>query len=353
MIGILSTGVMSVIYTGMLDVPELAGWPDDITVGSTLGNPTLVSVSGGQVNALSAGTTLGVPALTAAGVFGLQDITGLTSLGSPGILSAGVFGVSSLTTVTVLEEPSLAGSLTSVLSLTVASVLGNPVLTADGTVHTVYNLNSPTELGQPTPVAGVSAVTWNPADKNSNITLSDGDTLAYNNGTASAWSVRATKYLSDANDDAYFELLIEGAVLHGTGARVGLITSSIDLSSAVSLSTGSVGGVLFTPAGTALWEDGTDLGSVGIGSWNVVDEVLCVAVKMSIGKVFFRLDGGSWTGDPVAGTGGFDIVASSVAPMVGPRRNTGQPDVPGVRLLSLSSDFIQSVPSGFVPYAEA
>ncbi len=202
-------------------------------------------------------------------------------------------------------------------------------------------------VGQPE-----AAVTWNPADKNSNVTLSDGDRLAMV-GSANAYGVRATKYLSAANDDAYFELLIEGAVLHGSGGRVGLITSSISLSSALSLSTGSEDGVLTTPAGSSVYVDTVDVGSSGIGTWNVVGEVLCVAVKMSVGKVFFRLDGGSWTGDPVAGTGGYDIGAASVAPMIAPRRNTGEPAVPGVRLRSLASEFTQAVPSGFVSYAQA
>jgi len=202
-------------------------------------------------------------------------------------------------------------------------------------------------VGQPE-----AAVTWNPADKNSNVTLSDGDRLAMV-GSANAYGVRATKYLSAANDDAYFELLIEGAVLHGSGGRVGLITSSISLSSALSLSTGSEDGVLTTPAGSSVYVDTVDVGSSGIGTGNVVGEVLCVAVKMSVGKVFFRLDGGSWTGDPVAGTGGYDIGAASVAPMIAPRRNTGEPAVPGVRLRSLASEFTQAVPSGFVSYAQA
>jgi hypothetical protein len=199
-------------------------------------------------------------------------------------------------------------------------------------------------VGQP-----VTAVTWNPSDKHANIALRDSDREAYNNGTQNSWSVRATKFLS--TQDAYFELVVENTTLHGVGGLAGAVTSTPSISSPLTLSGASAGGgvTIQSGGGSPVYANGSSMGLSGIGDWNVNGTVLCVAVKMSAGKVFFRKNGGSWTGNPVAGTGGYAVTAP-VAAWIAPR---GTGSTSGVRLRSLASEFSHSVPSGFVPYAQA
>lgn len=196
-----------------------------------------------------------------------------------------------------------------------------------------------------------TAVQWNTSDKYSTNVISGSGQIT-ETVNANGFFSRANKFLT--TQDAYFELETGAAFLHGTNACGGIATTTPVVTGALTIAQASAGGgvTYAAQANQDIFVDGSSVGDAPT-SWQVAGSVLCVAVKMSIGKVFFRVNGGSWTGDPVAGTGGYDIEGSSVAAIACSRRNTGETNPGTIRLRSITSDFLQTMPPGFVSYGAA
>jgi hypothetical protein len=91
------------------------------------------------------------------------------------------------------------------------------------------------DLGISTPV--VTVVTWNPADKDSNITLSGGNLIATKTGAGSAWvSVRAN--LGRSSGKYYFEISNSGA---STFLMIGVANAADSLAQFVGVAANSAG----------------------------------------------------------------------------------------------------------------
>jgi PKD repeat protein len=198
-------------------------------------------------------------------------------------------------------------------------------------------------VGQP-----AAAVTWNPGDKHASAALSDGDRVV-SNPMANSFGARASRFVSAGR--FYFEVEAGLAVLHGAGSHAGIATSTPTITASLPPINGSASGGVTCRVNGTVFRNGADLGA-GPGGWAAPGSVLCVAVDMNAGKAYFRVNGGSWTGDPAAGTGGYDVSGSSVAAIGVPRRNTGETNPGSLRLRSLASEFAYAPPAGFTPYAQ-
>jgi hypothetical protein len=133
-------------------------------------------------------------------------------------------------------------------------------------------------------------VTWNPADKSSDITLSGSDLIATMTGTSAHRMVRATHGRSTGK--YYFEVL-SGA---GADSMTGVADSGASLSNycgsgATSYGYYQLNGNKYTNSGT------------GFGSSYTSGDVIGVAVDLDAGKIWFAKNN-TWqaSGDPAAGT---------------------------------------------------
>jgi hypothetical protein len=135
------------------------------------------------------------------------------------------------------------------------------------------------------------STTWNPSDKGSNITLSNGNLTATG---ATVWnSVRGTT--SSSTGKLYFE-----TVVTATDAAwiVGLGTSAMSLTSYVGNSATS-GGVDI--ASNTIFVSGMTSAAAAAGSWTVSDR-FDIAVDLGAGKIWYGKNG-TWTGSGVPSTG--------------------------------------------------
>ena len=161
------------------------------------------------------------------------------------------------------------------------------------------------------------AVTWNPSDKSTNITLSAGDLTAQQTGT-NTWNgtVRAT--LGKSTGKWYWEVLVVN--LNPDNVFCGGISNT---SAAVTNYCGS---------NTNSWGyyfDGTKYtngSSVAYGSSYGVNAVIGVALDMDNGKVWFAEDN-LWqaSGDPAAGTNAaYTGLTGTLYPTISLFRNNSQ-----------------------------
>ena len=142
-----------------------------------------------------------------------------------------------------------------------------------------------------------SGVTWNPADKDSLITLSGGDLLATRSGSDNSWrSVRATT--SRNAGKLYFEIVNTTSV--STGMMAGIGTSAAALTSYPGAGTTSWG-FHANASGSETYHNGSSSNSGGsqVGSGSYAR----IAVDLDAGKLWLGTSG-SWEGggDPASGT---------------------------------------------------
>lgn len=140
-----------------------------------------------------------------------------------------------------------------------------------------------------------ASVTWNPADKNANITLSGGNLVATKGGTDAHGALRAT-LPRDAGDAGgfYFEVVVtEGSL--SNFIHIGLATAGM-----------SLGGNLNNADGWAYYQETGAKRHNGVttayGASYTTGDVIGVLLKN--GKAYFRKNG-AWQGsaDPDAETG--------------------------------------------------
>lgn len=141
------------------------------------------------------------------------------------------------------------------------------------------------------------SVTWNPADKNSNIVLSGGNLIATCNSTANNWqSLRATLSRDAATANHYFEYVIttvSSFSMVGIANNVASLTTLGQYVGAVLTSYG-----YYSPNGNT-WNNGSP---VAYGTGFVSGDNIGILLKN--GKLYFRKNG-VWqnSGDPIAQTG--------------------------------------------------
>lgn len=149
------------------------------------------------------------------------------------------------------------------------------------------------------------AVTWNPADKNAAIVLSNGNTTAARTGAESYAGVRGTVGYSTGT--YYFEATVPG----GSGAEgaVGLANATASISDPLGF--GNNNGIGAYSDG-AVWSGAgdTNLGSVGYHNRR-----LGFLVNLTTRRLWIRNDAGAWVvgGDPAASGAGHNISGLSGA----------------------------------------
>lgn len=141
----------------------------------------------------------------------------------------------------------------------------------------------------------VPAVTWNPSDKDADITLSGSNLIASANAMATQGSLRAT--LGRSSGLYYFETRIDTAgnafVLVGA-AKASFVVTNDYLGNTID----SVG--YFGVDGTRFWNGS----ALAYGTAFTAGDVIGVAINFTSGKIWFAKNN-TWqnSGDPVAGTG--------------------------------------------------
>ena len=133
--------------------------------------------------------------------------------------------------------------------------------------------------------------TWNPADKEVSLVLSNGNLTVTQPASVGWRSVRSTTSVSSGK--YYWEVEIDDA--QGGDTMVGVGTSSFSLSSYAGSDANSYG---WYGSGTKY----TGAASYPYTPTYTTNDVVGVALDLDNGKIWFSKNG-SWTGDPVAGTG--------------------------------------------------
>ena len=183
----------------------------------------------------------------------------------------------------------------------------------------------------------LSGSAFNPADKNANITLSNGDHTALS--AAGGWKmVRGTSAKSSGL--WYAEFAIDAGVTEGGGLGAGDVFVGVD-NGGGSLS--SYPGSVSTGRGWYCRSDyyGGSNGSPSGIYWGT-GRVIGIAYNATLGKIWFSRDG-VWVGDPVANTGvAMTSVPTGQKLAFGPNTNGAK-----VTLRTSASDFSYPIPSGY------
>lgn len=156
------------------------------------------------------------------------------------------------------------------------------------------------------------AVTWNPSDKSSAITLSSGNLTARRSAGGTGWaSVRAT--LSRSSGKFYFEVFVATLVGTGLDAMIGLSDGSMDVTTQFTGQTaGSYG---YYKLNGNKYNSNT---AAAFGTSYTEGDVIGVAADLSAGKVWWAKNN-TWpaSGDPAAGTNAaYTGLAGSLFPAI-------------------------------------
>jgi hypothetical protein len=157
--------------------------------------------------------------------------------------------------------------------------------------------------GLPPPPGGV---TWNPADKHADVTLSNGD-LTMSSGTTDR-CVRSTG-TAGATDKIYVEFTITTLTFD---ARIGMAGDTFDLGTRIGDEFPSKSFALSCSAGNYLQGNSGDNNTNVIAGGVAESDSLDMAYDHGNKKVWFRKNGGNWKGgggtdgDPAANTNGLD-----------------------------------------------
>jgi hypothetical protein len=176
------------------------------------------------------------------------------------------------------------------------------------------------------------AVTWNPSDKNTNISLSNGNLTA--TATNTSWkSVRATDYKSSGK--WYWEVTIDVGANH----IIGIGTSSANINSYAGSDVYSYG---YRGTTGQKFHSGS---SVAYGATYTVNDVISIALDLDNGKIWWAKNG-VWQagGNPAAGANeAYSGVSGNFCLMGSPYNNTNAVTA-NFGATSLSYD----IPSGFL-----
>jgi hypothetical protein len=192
--------------------------------------------------------------------------------------------------------------------------------------------------------------TWNPADKDTSITLSNGNLTAAKNSAASSWrSVRAT--VSHTTGKYYYEITIAPAGSEGNNWIGGVADATALLTNYIGSSTH---GYSCQTTG-ATWYNGTNPGTCGITSGSGTCTYLQIALDLSGNLGWWKANcAANWNStvgaDPATGMGGknLNIAGGSVAVYPG---WSGFDSGTDSGTLHASACKQQSVaPSGFTPW---
>ena len=180
------------------------------------------------------------------------------------------------------------------------------------------------------------AITWNPSDKNANISLSNGNLTA--TATNTAWkSVRATDFKSSGK--WYWETTIDVAASNNHILGVGTSDASIEPPSGYP--GGDTHGYGYRGATGQKYYNATP---VAYGDTFTAGDIISVALDLDNGKIWWAKNG-AWqaAGNPAAGTNeAYSGLSGSFYPMHSPYTNTNAATA-NFGATSLS----YTIPSGF------
>lgn len=177
------------------------------------------------------------------------------------------------------------------------------------------------------------ATTWNPADKNANIALSNGN-LTATVGSSAHSGARGTT--SKSSGKFYFEVTWDA----GGQCSVGIANTSASLSTR--LGTNANGWAAWS-GGSNIW---TNNGSAAGMTAMAVGNTICIAVDLTNGKFWARVNGGNWnnsgTANPATNTLGVAVTAGTYFPAL------SLFDAGGAVTANFGATaFAQTIPSGF------
>lgn len=185
--------------------------------------------------------------------------------------------------------------------------------------------------------ASEQTVTWNPSDKDADVTLSESDRLA---GFGGVGSVRAT--LSRSTGKYYFEIVCP---VFAGNARIGFCDSGYSLATYPGNAANSVG--CYTTGNAA---SGWTKATAGSTSWAAGD-VIGFAIDLGAGYAWQAVNN-TWaaSGNPAAGTTPWITgIASAVYPLTGSAGSTSTT----ARIYASTSELTYSPPAGFSVWAAA
>jgi hypothetical protein len=184
-----------------------------------------------------------------------------------------------------------------------------------------------------------SGVTWNPADKSTAITLSNGNLSAQ--GTSPSGNIGARATSSRSSGQYYFEVKVTGTVQN---CGPGIALAIADMTGNPNLFNVSL---INVANGAVFVNSSTNQGTVVSFA---VNDVCCVAVDLTNQKIHYRKNGGNWnnnaTHNPATNTGGFNISfrsSNAVYPFADFSTST-------LSILTANfgaTAFTQAIPSGF------
>lgn len=195
------------------------------------------------------------------------------------------------------------------------------------------------------------AVTWNPADKNAAISLSNlGLTATQASGSAYV-SARATAGKSSGKYHVEFQLEAAAA---WDNAGVGFATSALDLADYISVSGRTSVGLYRNTGGVgAIFYDDTPALNIGAANMPTTGSRIAMEVDFAAGTLWVAKDSADWNGNasanPATGVGGFDISVMLASGAIFPAVTT---KIVGdsVTLKPRTSDFTRGLSSGYSPW---
>lgn len=195
--------------------------------------------------------------------------------------------------------------------------------------------------------ASLPTVTWNPSDKDSHISLSNGNlTLTRDTSSGAFYGVRATRGIDIATGSGYFEIFCgNGSNTIGPFTLLGIALATTSL-------TVGLGNDVSVSSGWAYYEgDGGKNHNGSLQAYGTAygsSQIIGVTVKY--GSLWFARNG-TWQngGDPAAGTGAaYTGLTGTVYPMV--TTQAGSPYVEVYTGRFKSADFTYAAPSGINPW---
>jgi hypothetical protein len=197
-------------------------------------------------------------------------------------------------------------------------------------------------------ITSLSVTRWNLADKSTLIGLSNGDLTATHSGTdVNSWAtVRATN--GKTSGKWYFECISD--FIESEGAGVGIATADAILESILGVDPYGYG--FF--ANATIVHDGAN--SPFGDPWSAAD-VICVAVDLDLGMIWFRRGIEAWmgAGDPEAGTSpAFNVtISGSTIPYVPAASLLYEDTNINGRFTASTLSYPYNVPAGFTPWGDA
>jgi hypothetical protein len=206
-------------------------------------------------------------------------------------------------------------------------------------------------LSKPAAVAGT---TWNPADKDSSVTLSSANALAAGNATDAFRSVRSTT--SKSAGKIYHEVQMTLSPGGATTWMCGIMNSLAGLGSYPGADANGVGVYPWTNATGGFYYNGAITNMTAISSGGATSgKTLGVALDLSAAPklLWATIDGTTWnnggTASPATGVGGFTITPSGPFFIAwGGGTNSGISAQATIR--PQTSGFVFPIPSGFSPW---